>query len=666
MEEQQKTPSKKDVEKYKAAQVGEVVAKEAGSYLLQGKGIPAPVANAAVDKLAENPAIKVAINQAATKNIVTRKALANAAPAVDQLTGVINANNTPDKASGASSSGEADPINTIMNKTDQAKEMGSSGIAQLTSGFKKIYSNPILRLILTPPGIFIFGGLLAIMFILFIIIMAAGGSGSADGSKGAGIGANSINCKATTTLDNLQVQLLYNDQSAIPNETYDFWTFVMGVLKAETDPTISQWGSGTGPEASYYQAMAIAIASYTLKRTNYQEGNTEIRIRSSECDLVHCDIVNGCKRVSTDKTCASINESYISANNSLSGTGKIWKKASNSDELVMYNQIINSVKGDFVLTNAEYTGANFALTQWRGSAADTCSGKLQYTRSNPNPSFMCQNWASEDSKDGMSYQEILKKYYINSNTSWNLVTNVGLTGNTNNCNNQNYGTYNGTYPIIPTTSSTMITQNLETYLSERNSSVDIWSAKISNEVNYAGYGTREGVVAAAATLINGLNYEYGIAIPYEWGGKHNDGLNGSWGSSKRTVTDKGNIFYYAGLDCSGFTTWALYNGGFKYDYKTSGNQRSWGKEQKFNTSLAKPGDLVWKPGHIALIVDVQYDYYLIAEAITPGVMISKYSLDGTSSSGDIKKWCSRDCSIVNMDEFYTNINNIRSTEVAFR
>ena len=661
MDEQQNTPSKKDVEKYKAAQTGEAIAKEAGEKLLQAKGVPAPIANMAVNKIAEDPMIKNAINQVSNKNLVTRKALAAAAPTVNQLTGAED--NTPDNASGDSSSGTNDPINSIMNKTDQAKEMGQSGVDQITSGIKKIYANPILRLILTPPGVFIFGGFLAVMLLLFIIILSAGGSSSSR----SGVGLNSIHCGAATTLDDLQVQILYNDHTVMPNEKYDFWTFVMGVLKAESDPTVSQWGNGTGPESSYYQAMAIAIASYTLGRTNYQDGDTEIQIRSSECDLVHCDIVNGCKRVTTNKSCIGIKESFIGANNSLSGTGGTWKSASSSDQLTMYSEIINSVKGNFVLTDTEFSGANFASTEWRGGSTQTCSGRLEYSRSNPNPSYMCQNWAKEDSKDGMSYQQIIGKYYLNNkNTSWNLVTNVGLTGNTNHCNNQNYGTYNGTYPIIPTTTATMVTQNLGTYLSDRNSSIDIWNSKISNEVSKAGFGTRDGVVAAAATLINGLNYEYGIAIPYEWGGNQSNGLNSSWGGNKRTVTDKKNVFYYAGLDCSGFTTWALYNGGFNYDYESSGNQKSWGKEEKFTNYLAKPGDLVWKSGHIALIVDVQYDHYLIAEAITPGVMISKYSLDGTSSSGDIKKWCSDACSLVNMDEFYNDITKIRNYEVAFK
>ena len=276
MDEQQNTPSKKDVEKYKAAQTGEAIAKEAGEKLLQAKGVPAPIANMAVNKIAEDPMIKNAINQVSNKNLVTRKALAAAAPAVNQLTGAED--NTPDNASGDSSSGTNDPINSIMNKTDQAKEMGQSGVDQITSGIKKIYANPILRLILTPPGVFIFGGFLAVMLLLFIIILSAGGSSSSR----SGVGLNSIHCGAATTLDDLQVQILYNDHTVMPNEKYDFWTFVMGVLKAESDPTVSQWGNGTGPESSYYQAMAIAIASYTLGRTNYQDGDTEIQIRSSE------------------------------------------------------------------------------------------------------------------------------------------------------------------------------------------------------------------------------------------------------------------------------------------------------------------------------------------------------------------------------------------------
>lgn len=667
MEEQQKTPSKKDIEKYKAKQAGETIAKQAGSLALQSHGVPAPLADMAANKIAENKMVKKAIDIASTKNPMTRKALSNAAPVADQIAPAMSGNalqksSAPSKSLGGSSNGEAsltpqkssDPIKAIMNKSDQVKEKGQSSLNQIAGDFKKMQSNPIFKLLITPPGCFIFGGLIVIFFFLIIIVLSAGGP-SDGASAGGAIGRSQINCGATTTLDNLKVQILYNDKTEMPNEVYDFWSFVKGVLKAELDPSTSQWNAGTGPDAAYYQTMAIAIASYTLSRTGYKESDTQISIRSSSCDLHHCDIVYGCKRVSTDKTCGDINISTISANNSISGNGELWKSASSDEQLKMYQEIINSVKGNFVINGEEYTGSNFASTEWRGGSTDTCSGKLEYTRSNPNPNFMCQNWAKDDSKDGMNYQQIISKYYLDNNTNWNLLTNIGLTGNTTDCNsNQNYGTYNGTYSIIPTTSATMLSETLSSFLTARNSSVEAWNEKVKNEVQKAGFATREGVVAAAATLVNGLHYEYDIALPYEWGGKYNSGLNPNWGSKKETVTDKGNKFYYAGLDCSGFTTWSLFNGGFSYDVEDSYHQRTWGTEKNFDEYTARPGDLLWKEGHIALVVDAQPDHYLIAEAVSNGVMISKYALDGNTAKGDIKKWCTKQCSIVDMDVFYNS------------
>lgn len=67
----------------------------------------------------------------------------------------------------------------------------------------------------------------------------------------------------------------------------------------------------------------------------------------------------------------------------------------------------------------------------------------------------------------------------------------------------------------------------------------------------------------------------GRGIPYVWGGKTT-----------------------AGMDCSGFIWNALKKAGYKVPYRNSDALRAWAK--KIPASAARPGDLVFWPGHVGI------------------------------------------------------------------
>ncbi len=184
-----------------------------------------------------------------------------------------------------------------------------------------------------------------------------------------------------------------------------------------------------------------------------------------------------------------------------------------------------------------------------------------------------------------------------------------------------------------------------------------------DRVNEAGYGTRAGVIAAARFLTLEFNYRVPYFFengrlenfpPYE----HVDGegryyhrglyldnskfkdiaeaLNGPviWGCNLMNYTnwaDRNYVYkegykYPNGLDCSGFVTWALLNGGFdvgdigagldpnhKVLSDIANRQRI--TDELMSSGKVKVGDLIGNNGHAAIIAGVDGENYYIAEAL---------------------------------------------------
>ena len=190
-----------------------------------------------------------------------------------------------------------------------------------------------------------------------------------------------------------------------------------------------------------------------------------------------------------------------------------------------------------------------------------------------------------------------------------------------------------------------------------------------DRVKTAGEGTRAGVVAAARFLtlefpyrINYFSENGRLGPPYA---KIADGEGRYYHKGLYLSTDKYEDISHSikgpamwgcpmyskpskkkrsnGLDCSGFTTWAVYNGGFDIgDLPAHGgnsaayNLNDIGKEVRLTYDIAmsdkiKAGDLLGEvtvsEGHSALVVGVDDNYYYVAESlwIPPyGVNINKY------------------------------------------
>ena len=193
-----------------------------------------------------------------------------------------------------------------------------------------------------------------------------------------------------------------------------------------------------------------------------------------------------------------------------------------------------------------------------------------------------------------------------------------------------------------------------------------------DRVDRAGYGTRAGVVAAARFLT--LESYYEVPYFYENGRLENyepykyvDGegryyhrglylspkktkdLKASfvgpamWGCKLQNYTDWNGEYvtgelYPNGLDCSGFVTWTLLNGGFDVgdigagtdpDHRdlTDLGEKVYISDELMASGRVKVGDLIGLDGHMAVLVGWDdYNYY-IAESLntTKGVVVTTVS-----------------------------------------
>lgn len=183
-------------------------------------------------------------------------------------------------------------------------------------------------------------------------------------------------------------------------------------------------------------------------------------------------------------------------------------------------------------------------------------------------------------------------------------------------------------------------KSLSDALSEHNTTIDDFNNNIKSKIESAGLKTREGVVAAALSITSDLCEEYKIRLPYEWGGGHDSKISlasGQWGSKLASpVYANDRSYEYSGLDCSGFVSWAIYNAGYDFPIESSDSFSNYGTLHSMNSSfIAKPGDLIFHPGHIMMIVGVDEGtkLYKVAEAAgaDEGMRVRTMSFDNDSN-----------------------------------
>lgn len=211
------------------------------------------------------------------------------------------------------------------------------------------------------------------------------------------------------------------------------------------------------------------------------------------------------------------------------------------------------------------------------------------------------------------------------------------------------------------------------------------------KVNEAGYATRAGVVAAARFLT--LEFPYRVPYFYENGRVNDSGVHfadgegryykrglylsenkfeniiaswkgpATWGCPLMNLEEETRYGFYPGkmmpngLDCSGFVSWTLVNGGFDPgDVGAGENEEIYqltdtGEFTRLTQDIVdsgkiKVGDLLNWWGHIAILIGEDAENYYVAESLPNyyGVVANKYSKDwGLVDEFDF---------VVFMDDFY--------------
>lgn len=254
---------------------------------------------------------------------------------------------------------------------------------------------------------------------------------------------------------------------------------------------------------------------------------------------------------------------------------------------------------------------------------------------------------------GNSYEEILKFYFAdrlklssNSNVSFMSIANMEIK--------------------LTADAEDLLNKNLGVYLSEKGDSLDNLNSYIYNNVRKAGVGTREGVVAAAVSMINYLYDNHNLKLPYYFGGSQQIyGIGDNIGSltSPSGMTAESPTRNIKSFDCSGFVSWVIKNGGFKFNRIYSGDFISkFGNNscvESDSSCYGKPGDVICRNAgggdtsrHVMIIVGVDSEngVYYIAESTGKGVIISPKSFHEVG----------RDYKVLFMDDYYSNPENIAS------
>lgn len=502
--------------------------------------------------------------------------------------------------------------NRSKDSISEGGEGGKSSSTSFTDNLRR-FANFVIK----HPYVAITIGVVILIFLILII------SCFEDGSFGGGRGVHcTYNLKGVSTsgevkLEGLQVELINCDGRASNYtvlETVDFEKYVLGVALAEIGP-------GAPDEA--FKAQIIAARGFALSRNSgmcpgnqdgcfygYNASTGKIRMRACEADQVYWDY---------DKNIYRQERGAISLYSPEVTSGALWKAALSEESKSHYLALADEVKGQVLVDS----NGNVVKTSYINTTSQQFISKAN---------------------EGKDYEQILSEVYTESDGF--------SSGHCTSYGNIDYGDY-----VLSSDGHVILHEPIDQFLRKNGTNLAEFNALIESNVDKAGYGTRAGVVAAAVTLIAELGNNYGVKVPYFWGGGHYDGVVigalDTWGSTQCHTYANNTSYNYCGLDCSGFVPWAIKNGGFNMVQNLAGNFKNLPGVKKVSLSnkpVLEPGDLLESTEHIVLVVGIEESSgnYICAEASgnSAGVLFTRRPFNSSSYWG------------VKMDGYYEN--NARS------
>ena len=199
--------------------------------------------------------------------------------------------------------------------------------------------------------------------------------------------------------DNLKVTMgtceqPYNNKLLNEGTNYSssvgFSEYIMGVIYGEVgDHNI------TNETKEFLKAFTLVTSSYVLNRAGYQPGDTEIFVHNGNCWQLSCDIKNGCTYAYDPGKYGTTYTGDVEKNDIA-----FVKPPLPQDKIRILNEVFDEVFGMLLLDgsgNIKWAD-HYNSTSNSGCKAGRCMGQQE---------------AIIDSKNGMSYKEILDKYYDN-------------------------------------------------------------------------------------------------------------------------------------------------------------------------------------------------------------------------------------------------------------
>lgn len=476
--------------------------------------------------------------------------------------------------------------------------------------FIKILVALIAKIVIT--AVMILAPILAILAIFTVFVDIFKDGDSSDGVATAGY--YPIKCE--------EVTVIFTDKSkdyeVTGNGTYSLEDYVAGVLAGEV---------GEFNNIEVYKEYAIAARTYFLRN------ESECTIESSDRKQVFVDYSNSLMKQAAEETKGQV---LLDETGSLMMTEyDAFCSIAVDDNYYTIKQKNQKIPRSWV---DNHTGI---IPAWKEG---TCKG---------NHGRGSSQWGSYylATEKGYKYQQLLNYYYKSDNSNISIsspsfitsIANLNIKETTNAANTLN--------------------QPIESLLATKGGSLADYNNYIKKSVNDAGYGTRAGVVAGAVAMINYLYDNFNTKLPYYWGGAYQEeGIPSSFGTNVPSMpSPSGTRYQYKSFDCSGFTSWAVKNAGFKINRLTAaGFDRLVGSKNMCNITnsscIGQPGDFIsYKETHIKMIVSVDEanNKYYVAESTGSGVIITT---QGMHTAGSVET------NILHMDEFYNNQSNVNNVE----
>ncbi len=503
-------------------------------------------------------------------------------------------------------------LGSLLNKKDEDNKQSSdeSGMDTVKKAVKTVTGRGITLKVKIAIVVLLL--LLVALPILLLVLLS-----DYDGNNRSGISNGryyNAACSSITVVES----------STNSNGTYDLEEYVAGVVSREV---------GGFNDDVVYQVAAIAARTYVLRNHD------------------NCTIAGN----STRQAFAPTNNEKI-----------IQAVADTNGAVLMKNGELISTMYDALAIIGE-SGNDYIISQqnqhipksWISSHLSAKS--IEYYKNHAHGKGMSQ-WGAYylSTEKGYDAEKIIK-YYYGDDVEFGSIFGIGSYDN---------------YTIATSSGAAdQIHEPLRNILQSRGTSVSQFNQEMMESVIAAGPGTRYGVVAAVAAVVGKLWEQYQIRLPYTYCGAHSCnilvngrnvnktggtyyGIDPDWGSYI------GNFYYgaygpynYYGPDCSGFVSWAIFNGGFSGAGGGANSQGQLGPRHLLSSGfMAQPGDLLSSSGHIMMIigVDPENHLYYIAHASSgaSGVKIDKVDYTNRSDTRYV----------VDMTNFYNTHANVTGAE----